>query len=302
MYLHKNTKTFENTIKNISTKINIDPSFIEKDYYITIILKTLKDKCPNIIFKGGTSLSKCFNAINRFSEDIDISFEEHLGESKRSNLKNNIIKSISEELDLPIVNWNILHSNNNVNKYIFSYKSVIETINDQNNYISLEVSLVVPSFPSQNSELGNYIYKYKNYLSNIDISEYELAPFTINWQTLERTFIDKVFAICDYYLLGKSARLSRHLYDLHKLFSIINKDNILNLIKEVQVLRSKIDLCPSAKPTISINELLNNIIDSNYYKKDYKNVTMNLIYDNTSYNECIETIKTISSTIPFPIL
>lgn len=224
------------------------------------------------------------------------------GESKRSNLKNNIIKSISEELDLPIINWDILHSNNNVNKYMFSYESVIETIDGQDQNVSLEISLVLPSFPSHNCQLTNYIFKYKSYLSNIDISEYELSPFIINCQAMERTFIDKIFAICDYYLLDKSTRLSRHLYDIHKLFSVIDKDNILSLIKKVQALRSKIGLCPSAKPTVSINELLNRIIDSDYYKKDYKNVTTNLIYDNTTYDECIETIKKISNAFSFPII
>ena len=302
MYLHNDTRIFKRVIENIASKINIDPSYIEKDYYITIVLRALKDKCQNIIFKGGTSLSKCFNAINRFSEDIDISFEEHLGESKRNNLKNKIMKSISDELDLPIINWDILHSNNNVNKYIFSYRSVLETINDPNQNISLEVSLIIPSFPSKTCQLDNYIFKYKSYLANIDIHKYGIIPFDIKCQTLERTFIDKIFAICDYYLLGKSIRLSRHLYDLHKLFSIINKENISDLIKDVQSLRSKIDLCPSAKPSVSINKLLSEIIDTNYYKKDYKNVTMNLIYDNTSYDECITTLKKISNTIIFPLI
>lgn len=38
------------------------------------------------MFKGGTSLSKAFHVIDRFSEDIDITFTEHLGESRRKKL------------------------------------------------------------------------------------------------------------------------------------------------------------------------------------------------------------------------
>ncbi len=52
---------------------NLRPAIIEKDYYVTealrIIAQTAGDK---VIFKGGTSLSKGWNLIQRFSEDIDL--------------------------------------------------------------------------------------------------------------------------------------------------------------------------------------------------------------------------------------
>ena len=307
MFLHNDTREFKKIIENISSIKKIDPSFIEKDYYITMILKCLQLKCPNIIFKGGTSLSKCFGIINRFSEDIDISFKEHIGGSKRNRLKNTIIKSISNELKLPIINWDILHSNNNVNKYIFEYKSVIESVVDISQSVNLEISLVLPSYPYINNTIDNYINKYSNkYNSNFYnedmINKYNLFPFNINCQTLERTFIDKLFAICDYYLLNKSTRLSRHLYDLHKLFTHINIVEVTTLLPDIQQLRSKIELCPSAKQNVDIKKVLNDIINSDYYKKDYKNVTSLLIYDDTSYNNCVETLKEISETITFPIL
>ena len=48
-------------------------------------LYLLSQKEIEIIFKGGTSLSKAYGVIDRFSEDIDITFKEHLGESRRKN-------------------------------------------------------------------------------------------------------------------------------------------------------------------------------------------------------------------------
>lgn len=305
MFLHNDLKEFKKIIEIVALNKDIDPIFVEKDYYISMILKCLQLKCPNIIFKGGTSLSKCFGIINRFSEDIDVSFEEHIGESKRNRLKNTIIKSISDDLKLPIINWDILHSNNNVNKYIFEYQSVIESTVDISQRINLEISLVLPSYPYINYTLDNYINKYSNqHYSNFNnndmMSKYNLSPFNINCQTIERTFIDKIFAICDYYLLNKSTRLSRHLYDLHKLFTHVNIKEVTRLIPDIQQLRSKIDLCPSARS--NINSILTSIIDLDYYKSDYKNVTSLLIYDDTSYNDCVETLKKISKTITFPIL
>ncbi|MFM6133901.1 MAG: nucleotidyl transferase AbiEii/AbiGii toxin family protein [Sphaerospermopsis kisseleviana] len=47
--------------------------FIEKDYYVTEALRIVAQSYPNeVIFKGGTSLSKGWKLIERFSEDIDL--------------------------------------------------------------------------------------------------------------------------------------------------------------------------------------------------------------------------------------
>ena len=59
-----------------------------------MILKQLSEASDLVVFKGGTSLSKCFHAIDRFSEDIDITFTEHIGEARRKKLKYKILKSI----------------------------------------------------------------------------------------------------------------------------------------------------------------------------------------------------------------
>src|SRR5438270_9107948 len=51
---------------------------IEKDFWVCWSLKrlfTLKDPPAGLLFKGGTSLSKVFNVIERFSEDVDLSFD-----------------------------------------------------------------------------------------------------------------------------------------------------------------------------------------------------------------------------------
>jgi len=73
MILHKDKKAFESIIIEATSKFSgiTDIAMIEKDYYVTYFLKEIAEKQPNIIFKGGTSLSKCHKVINRFSEDID---------------------------------------------------------------------------------------------------------------------------------------------------------------------------------------------------------------------------------------
>ena len=53
----------------------MNPSIIEKDFWVCLTLDYLFHKCPwrkAFAFKGGTSLSKVYNLIDRFSEDIDL--------------------------------------------------------------------------------------------------------------------------------------------------------------------------------------------------------------------------------------
>ena len=87
MYLHEDKETFKDIIEQVSDHTGRATAIIEKDYYVTLILRLLSQKLSNCVFKGGTSLSKGFHAINRFSEDIDITFDEHIGEGKRKRVK-----------------------------------------------------------------------------------------------------------------------------------------------------------------------------------------------------------------------
>ena len=88
MYLHKDDKELlRDIIVTVSERTGIDESIVEKDYYVTMILKELVQRNPDVVFKGGTSLSKAYHVIDRFSEDIDITFEEHLGEARRKKIK-----------------------------------------------------------------------------------------------------------------------------------------------------------------------------------------------------------------------
>ena len=69
-----------------AAKLNIRPQLIEKDFWVCWILKvlfSLQEIGEHLTFKGGTSLSKCYNVIRRFSEDIDVSIERSFLSSTR---------------------------------------------------------------------------------------------------------------------------------------------------------------------------------------------------------------------------
>ena len=66
-------------------------------------------------------LLQAFHVIDRFSEDIDITFTEHLGEARRKQLKYSILKSIADDLGFVIRNFDFIESDKNLNHYDFYY-------------------------------------------------------------------------------------------------------------------------------------------------------------------------------------
>lgn len=299
MYLHKDKELFAEVITEANEQTGIAQSIIEKDYYVTMILKLLAKDHPKIVFKGGTSLSKCFHLIDRFSEDIDITFAEHIGESRRKKLKYNILKPISEELGMPIDNWDKIESDKDYNYYLFDYTPVSDyPVEGITPGVKLETALVSYSFPTEEKEVSSIIYESIKESAPDIIEEYDLAPFPMKVQAVNRTFVDKIFALCDYYMEGKTKRFSRHLYDIYKLYPTITIDDIfMELTNQVREHRSHLEICPSAKGDVDIKATIHEFLDKEFYKRDYEDVTKNLISDDVTYEQTALTLKEIADKL-----
>jgi hypothetical protein len=71
--LLRDSEDFPDAIAIAGRELDLDPSFVEKDYWVTQVLRSLTARHGvAIVFKGGTSLSKGYGIIERFSEDVDI--------------------------------------------------------------------------------------------------------------------------------------------------------------------------------------------------------------------------------------
>lgn len=294
MYLHKeNKELFRDIISIVSERKNVTTDIVEKDYYVTMILYLLSQKEIEIIFKGGTSLSKAYGVIDRFSEDIDITFKEHLGESRRKKLKYNILKPIAEDLEIEIKNWKDIESDKNYNHYDFYYNSVSDNSNFSglSPFVKLETALMSYSFPTERRQISNYIYDtLKNEEPEL-IKKYNLIPFEMSVQCINRTLADKIFAVCDYYLQGKAQRNSRHLYDIFKLLNYVEIDEeFVELMMKVREHRKTVGekIAPEANENVDILQLAREIYDSRFYENDYHNTTENIISDEIDYSIVIE--------------
>lgn len=300
MYLHENKDLFRNVIESMKEWSAFGSAVIEKDYYVTMILQLLAQKSiglGEIVFKGGTSLSKCHKVIDRFSEDIDITFTEHLGEKRRKKLKYDVMKAVSEELRIPIKNWDSIQSDRDLNSYIFDYDTMFESSGENlREGVKVEIALASYSFPTETLQISSYVGDYLLETQPELAKQYCFEPFKMKTQSLSRTFIDKVYALCDYYLQGKTRRLSRHLYDLHKIFPKISfGDDFKRLAKEVKALRAKMDVCPSAKPDINVCELIKKYSAENYYKADFDIITETLINEEVAYADVMETMSKVAA-------
>ncbi|MCQ2535707.1 MAG: nucleotidyl transferase AbiEii/AbiGii toxin family protein [Lachnospiraceae bacterium] len=299
MFLHNDKELFQEVIVSAAEDLDLVVPIVEKDYYVTMILKKLSIWCPECVFKGGTSLSKCHHVIDRFSEDIDISFSDKLTQGMRKKLKNETIAGISEELSLPIIDWENARSRRDYNAYTFSYDPIEGYVSEGRliHGVKMEVSLASLSFPTVELPVESYVYQYLMKENEDIVDEYDLHPFTMKVQDIDRTLADKVFAICDYYLQGKTKRYSRHIYDIYMLLPKVELDEeFKDLVKQVRAVRAKMSICPSAAGGVNVPAVLLEIIDKEVYKDDYASITAYFQKEPVSYNDAIKAVKFVAES------
>ena len=293
--LHNEKELFEQVILRTADALKIEAGIIEKDYFVTMFLKKLAAKQPDIVFKGGTSLSKCHKLIHRFSEDIDLNIETENKptEGQRKKLKEAIV-SVIDSFGFTLTNPDDVRSRRSYNKYIVDYDTVFGTQYLKENLI-VETSVYIRAYPSVRMEASSFIYDYlkKSGFDNL-IEEYGLEPFELNVQSKERTLIDKVFALGDYYLGNKVTEHSRHLYDLYKLSGVVElNDNLKSLVKEVAEERKYHQACLSAQDGVDLKSLIQEIINKDVYKNDYETITSGLLFEEVGYSETKDAVQKI---------
>ncbi len=150
--IHKNKDEFVKTLERAAKKKGFLVPLLEKDYYLTLILSRVHELSEDLIFKGGTCLSKVYFAYYRLSEDLDFSmklpqYEATRGERRKKiqPIKDRIFKFV-EQFDMKIVALG--NPGRNESKqyvYTFSYQSVLRPIEGQIKFeIGLRFNLIDP--------------------------------------------------------------------------------------------------------------------------------------------------------------
>lgn len=161
--------------------------------------------------------------------------------------------------------------------------------------IILETSYTTISFPTFIRDVGSLIGETLEVEAPELLEQFQLVPFKMKVQGIDRTLIDKVFAVCDYYMQGKVKKHSRHIYDIHKLLALVPQDeSFKKLVKDVREIRKLSDICISAQDDVDIPTILNAIINNDIYKEDYQALTKRLLGESIDYDVAISSLKIIS--------
>lgn len=272
-------------IETVARELGRSEQMVEKDTIQSMFLFELAKSELPFVFKGGTSLSKAYNLIDRFSEDIDLSMNRRPTQSERVKSKELIIE-IAENLGLSLSNLEEIKSRYDYNKYVFKYDSLFSVIPLE---IIIETSYYQSVYPVEKHVVGSFVGRFCLERNIILPVPFEAAEVMMNVQSVERTFVDKVFAVCDYKIQNMQDRDSRHLYDICKLIREVELNEELDkLIDMVRDDRRQSKNNPSAQLEYFIPDMLKEIIRSRFYESDYKNVTQKLLYEDISYDYAIE--------------
>ena len=297
---------------------------VEKDFWVTLVLQSVFElpSAGIMVFKGGTSLSKGWNLIQRFSEDIDLAvdrkafgFDGRLGSSKRTKLRKRIRSFVVEEFtpalrekleilgqDINVEVWPDKDSDADPSTIEIEFPSVTESSPYLRPSVLLEInarSLIEPYEDKNLTPLVSTIFP------NLDIN---YTPSAVPCVLPKRTFLEKVFLLHEEFQKNpedmRADRLSRHLYDLEAIMdtshgkeALADKELYMDIINHRQHLTKvsgidyenhkpgKINLIP---PTESIKE----------WERDYKNMQESMIYgDSLPFDQLLERMKELMDRI-----
>jgi hypothetical protein len=220
MYLFEHPD-FEDLLNQTARAIGMPFSFVEKDYWVTYVLFRLRgDGVDDFVFKGGTSLTKGWGLLERFSEDIDLLFTPHSKpkEQKKSRLKKiNKVVSTFEGLTFDA---DQSESHGHYRADCFAYRR----FDDQQlgpllPHIKLEMGYRGGDSPNELRPIQSYVGRQLSIAGSPNLAA-DVPPFAIPVLDMRRTFVEKLFAIHSAFSNGEVKKYFRHYYDVYKLLGL----------------------------------------------------------------------------------
>lgn len=310
-------------INETSAQLGFSDVVIEKDWWVCMVLRAVFQSKYNthIVFKGGTSLSKAYAVIERFSEDVDLIVDYHFLGFDDFKSKSQIKKlrkasgyfvigefrvELTEQLKtlgIPEEMFNIefdpkIDDTSDPNTLELSYQSVVPSETHIQKKVIIEMGARALSEPSEKRKISSYIdQSFKGY-------EFAFPEFEVEVTIPTKTFLEKVFLLHEEFSKPlekiRHHKLSRHLYDLYRLMNseygekaIADKD-LFNKIAEFRELmnnvrgisfenhkRNQLNIIPPAE-----------VID--LWEADYRQMQENMIIgESLSFSDLIVKLKLI---------
>lgn len=302
-----------------SQRAGLPPASIEKDWWVTMVLKTVfeLDISEHLVFKGGTSLSKGWNLINRFSEDIDFAINmTYLGYNGQptgqnitrlrkasfaftnTKLRESLDKKLKQDgfIDYEIQPNEEKNTSTDPHSLLIDYKPLTEKSAYLLPNVKLEIGARSQMEPWESREIQSFVgYHFKG-------QKFADGLTSIRTVIPKRTFLEKAFLLHEEFQRPsnymRSERMSRHLYDLERIMDtdhgrealidtklyddIINHRKTFTRMDGVDYSTHQPDKIDFVPPQTIIKE----------YERDYKGMRESMIYgDSLPFDELIGRMK-----------
>lgn len=236
--LHQEPELFKDLLQVSSERLSIPLYLVEKDYYISMILKALSLSVykAQIVFKGGTSLSKAYQLIDRFSEDVDFAvISEGMSGNQVKTLLSHLIKEVTAGLseDKDFVD---ISKGSKYRKQAFTYTSQLDGTGFANPIparVIVEISAFANPFPYEKrliEPLVSTVLKEQGMIDFMD--KYDLEAFELNVLSLKQTLCEKLVSLIRFSMSADpitalSSKI-RHFYDIE---ALLCREDLLRYIE-----------------------------------------------------------------------
>lgn len=312
-------------LKLLENRTGLNAKSIEKDWWVTLALKALfsGSYAPHLVFKGGTSLSKCWHLIDRFSEDIDLAIEreflgfpgdltkKEIGKKLRKASCTLIRGELREEIERFILDSGIdrklfsldvnitEESNVDPETLFLHYESVLDNSDYIFNTVKIEIGSRSLIEPCEGVSIKSIIGEL------LPASDFADSNFMIQAVLPKRTLLEKAFLLHELFqsptAIKDVKRMSRHLYDLEKLMDSDHCKDILHdvdLYNEIIKHREKFTSMAGVDYATHQPHLISFIPPESVLKdweRDYLLMQESMIYgDSLSFKKLIERIKELN--------
>lgn len=318
---------------NLFTQAGADtglpPFAVEKDAWVILVLRVLfaSELNEHIVFKGGTSLSKVYKLIERFSEDIDLAidreyfgFEGNLSKGQLRKLRRrshefslnqmpDILKKQFEEYGIETETYEIIVPNTEISDQDpeiihVNYKSLYEEETYLPNRVQIEIGARSLNEPFEKRSIGSLID------ANFGDAEFSEKPFNVRTIIPEKTFFEKLILLHEEFKKPEAKiryqRMSRHLYDIYQIANskygesafkdeglfkqICNHRAIFTPVRGIVYDKLRHDNLEFLPP----DELMER------YRSDYQEMQQNMIYgDSPKFDDLIDYLRNIHNILFF---
>lgn len=321
-YFSLNPVQQRQVIEQTAAKLNLPVQAIEKDLWVTAILQVLFTlPCAHgLVFKGGTSISKVWNAINRFSEDIDLAIDRSLfdldGELTKKQVKK--LRKVSSMFVREELCGQLCEAIASTPLYgLCEIEAQPDGVGDST---YPEPRIIYVKYASQFSDKIDYILPVvkieagaRSLLeptlnvaikSLVDVAlpsiTTSLVDVEVRTAVAEKTFLEKCFLLHELFSKGVAVsanRRSRHLYDLHMMMRkgidkrAVSDDELWNTIhhhRSTLTSISGVDYTPDIRSRIVLTLPAECVED---WKSDYQAMQGSMIYNNPpSFEELLQSM------------